>query len=62
MRRAADIAVVARLLDGLERRAGPPAGQVRLLPWIETAEAIVNCDAICHASERVVAGFFFINA
>jgi citrate lyase subunit beta/citryl-CoA lyase len=58
VRRAADIAAVARLLDGLERRAGLPAGKVRLLPWIETAEAIVQCDAICRASDRIVAVAF----
>jgi citrate lyase subunit beta/citryl-CoA lyase len=58
VRHAADIAAVSRLLDGLERRAGLPAGKVRLLPWIETAEAIVECDAICRASERIVAVAF----
>jgi citrate lyase subunit beta/citryl-CoA lyase len=58
VRRAADLAAVARLLDGLERRIGLAVGKTRLLPWIETAEAIVNCDAICRASERVVAVAF----
>jgi citrate lyase subunit beta/citryl-CoA lyase len=29
-----------------------------LLPWIETAEAIVNVSSICRASERIVAAAF----
>jgi citrate lyase subunit beta/citryl-CoA lyase len=51
---AGDIAAVSRLLGGLERRAGLALGTVRLLPWIETAAAIVNASAICRASERIV--------
>ncbi len=31
-----------------------PAGRLKLLPWIETAEAIVNSDEICSASRRLV--------
>jgi citrate lyase subunit beta/citryl-CoA lyase len=54
IRHAGDIASVSRLLAALERRTGLTVGSVKLLPWIETAEAIVNCEAICRASERIV--------
>jgi citrate lyase subunit beta/citryl-CoA lyase len=33
-------------------------GSVKLIPWIETAKAIVHCPAICGASERIVAAAF----
>jgi citrate lyase subunit beta/citryl-CoA lyase len=33
-------------------------GTLKLLPWIETAEAIVNVSAICRASDRIVAVAF----
>jgi citrate lyase subunit beta/citryl-CoA lyase len=54
VRHAGDVSAVSQLIGELERRAGLPVGGVKLLPWIETAEAIVNCDAICRASERIV--------
>jgi citrate lyase subunit beta/citryl-CoA lyase len=54
IRHAGDVASVSRLLAALERRTGLTVGSVKLLPWIETAEAIVNCEAICRASERIV--------
>ena len=58
VRSAGDIAAVSQLIGELERRAGVAVGTVRLLPWIETAEAIVNVSAICSASERIVAVAF----
>jgi citrate lyase subunit beta/citryl-CoA lyase len=58
IRTAADISVVSQLIGGLENRAGVPVGTLKLVPWIETAEAIVNVYAICRASERVVAVAF----
>jgi citrate lyase subunit beta/citryl-CoA lyase len=54
VRSAADIAAIVRILSALERRAGLAPGAVKLLPWIETAEAIVACDEICRASERII--------
>jgi citrate lyase subunit beta/citryl-CoA lyase len=54
VRAAADIAAISRLIADLERRAGLAIGTLRLLPWIETAEAIVDVSAICCASERIV--------
>jgi citrate lyase subunit beta/citryl-CoA lyase len=54
VRNAGDVSAISQLLGGLETGAGVAAGSIKLLPWIETAEAIVNCDAICRASERVL--------
>jgi citrate lyase subunit beta/citryl-CoA lyase len=53
VRTAADISTISQLIAKLEQRAGLSIGAIKLLPWIETAEAIVNCDAICRASERI---------
>jgi citrate lyase subunit beta/citryl-CoA lyase len=58
VRSAGDISAISQLIGELERRAGIAVGTVRLLPWIETAEAIVNVSAICRASERIVAVAF----
>jgi citrate lyase subunit beta / citryl-CoA lyase len=58
IRRPADIASVAVLIDELERRHGLVAGHVKLIPWIETAEAIVHCYEICKASGRIAAVAF----
>jgi citrate lyase subunit beta/citryl-CoA lyase len=58
VRTAADISAISRVLEAHERRTGLPAGQLKLVPWIETAEAIVNCNAICRASERILAVAF----
>lgn len=50
---------VSALLDRLEREAGIPAGQVRLLPIVETALGIVHCDEIAlSAPARVVTLIF----
>lgn len=54
IRAAADISSIAQLLTKLEQRAGLPLGKIKLIPWIETAAAIVNCAAICAASERII--------
>jgi citrate lyase subunit beta/citryl-CoA lyase len=54
VRNAADVAAIVRAIAGLERRAGLAQGTVKLIPWIETAEAIVNCDEICRATKRLV--------
>ena len=57
-RNAGDLSAISQLIGNLEQRAGVKRGTLRLLPWIETAEAIVNCDALCRASERIVAVAF----
>jgi citrate lyase subunit beta/citryl-CoA lyase len=53
-----DIGEVETALAKLERRAGLAVGHTKLIPWIETAKAIVHCHAICAASERIVAAAF----
>jgi len=58
VRSAGDISAISQLIGDLERRAGMPVGKLHLVPWIETAEAIVDCGAICRASERIVAVAF----
>lgn len=58
VRRAGDIAAISRLMSGLESRAGLSVGTLHLVPWIETAEAIVNAAEICRASERIAAVAF----
>ena len=50
----ADIANISEKLEALERKAGIEIGSVRLVPWIETAMAIVHLYEICKASPRIV--------
>jgi citrate lyase subunit beta/citryl-CoA lyase len=45
-------------VERLEAEAGIEKGRVRLVPWIETARAVVNAYEICSASPRVVAVAF----
>jgi citrate lyase subunit beta/citryl-CoA lyase len=51
---ANDIDRIANLIGPLEERAGLPVGHIKLVPWIETALAIVHVYAICTASPRVI--------
>lgn len=53
IRSADDIAVVDGMLSELEANCGIGVGKVGILPWLETASAIVNAFDICKASERV---------
>lgn len=53
IRTAGDIAVVDGMLSELETDQGIDVGTVGILPWLETASAIVNAYEICCASERV---------
>ena len=46
---------VSDLIGDAESRAGMEVGSVRLVPWIESASAIVNAYGICRASPRIVA-------
>ena len=43
------------MLSRLESEAGLSPGAIKLVPWIESAEAIINAYAICRASKRIVA-------
>ena len=49
-----DIATISAKLAALERKAGIGVGSVSLVPWIETAVAIVHLYEICIASPRIV--------
>ena len=49
-----DIAAISAKLETLERKAGIEVGSVSLVPWIETAMAIVHLYEICTASPRIV--------
>ena len=48
-----DIAEVDAMITPLEDEGGLVNGRIGILPWLETASAIVNAYAICMASERV---------
>jgi citrate lyase subunit beta/citryl-CoA lyase len=50
-----DVERISSTVEVLEQAAGLPLGGVRLIPWIETARAVVNAYAIAVASPRVVA-------
>ena len=41
-------------LTELEKARGLPVGQVRIIPWIETAIGLVNAYEICTASPRLI--------
>lgn len=53
-----DIQDISAILDSLEQKAGLPNGHVKLLPWMETAMAIVHAYEICASSPRIVAVAF----
>jgi citrate lyase subunit beta/citryl-CoA lyase len=49
-----DLRQVDQLLGPLESRAGIPRGTIKLVPWIETAMAIVHVYEMARASQRIV--------
>ena len=49
-----DIRAVSGLIGNLEREAGLEEGRIRLIPWLESARAIVHCYEICRSSPRLV--------
>src|SRR5690606_29155263 len=51
---ADDIAALDRIIADLERSAGLAIGHVKLIPWIESAKAIMHCYEICRASPRLL--------
>ncbi len=53
-----DLQQVDRLLAPLENSRGIPAGSIRVIPWIETAMAIVHVYEMARASQRI-AGIAF---
>lgn len=50
-----DIRRIDDLLARAEARRGVPVGATRLIPWIETAPAVLDCLRISTASPRIVA-------
>jgi citrate lyase subunit beta/citryl-CoA lyase len=52
-----DIAHISEIITRLEEKAGVPVGQTRLVPWIETARAIVHCYDILAMPRMVGAAF-----
>ncbi len=55
---AQDIDEVSRLIGDLEHKRRIEKGRTKLIPWIETARAVVHCHEICAASPRIVAVAF----
>jgi citrate lyase subunit beta/citryl-CoA lyase len=55
VRRPGDISEISTAIARLEKQADLPVGRLALIPWIETAEAILRCHEICLASPRIVA-------
>ncbi len=53
-----DIDHICGIIEGLERKAGLEVGIVKIVPWIETAMAIVNAYEICASSPRIVGAAF----
>jgi citrate lyase subunit beta/citryl-CoA lyase len=49
-----DVGVISDIMARLEKQAGVPVGQTKLVLWIETAMAIVHCYNICTACTRIV--------
>lgn len=54
VRTPGDVSEISRRLTAQEARLGIELGSLRLILWIETAEAIVRCHEICMASTRIV--------
>ena len=53
-----DVDVLSQIMAELEQRAGLPVGQVKLIPYIESARGVVNAFFIASASTRVIAVAF----
>ena len=49
-----DIHSISDLIADLESKAGIEVGTLKMIPWLESAKAIVHCYAICSASPRIV--------
>ena len=53
-----EIADICGLIGPLEQKAGLATGRLKLIPWIESAKAIVNAYEICSSSKRIIAVAF----
>jgi len=49
-----DIHTISAMLAELEKKAGVEPGTLKMIPWLESAKAIVHCYPICSASPRIV--------
>lgn len=49
---------VDHYLTLLEVMRGIPVGTIKMIPWIESAQGILNAEAICKASPRLVGAAF----
>jgi len=49
-----DITAISDLITELESKASIEPGSLRLIPWLESAKAIVHCYEICSASARII--------
>ena len=58
IRSPSDISEVSQRIGALERARGIEHGSIALIPWLETAQAIVEAHAICRSSRRIVAVAF----
>ena len=50
----ADIKETSEHLSTLERKAGLNEGHIKMIPWLESAKAIIHCYEISLASKRLV--------
>ena len=50
-----DLQEIERIIAPLEARAGLASGQIKIIPWIESAKAMVNVHAMASASPRIIA-------
>ena len=50
---ASEVKSLDQILTDAEIRAGVPVGKTMLLPWLETAEAVINAYEICISSDRI---------
>jgi citrate lyase subunit beta/citryl-CoA lyase len=53
-----EIKYISQAIARQESSAGLGKGTIRLIPWIETASAVVHCYQICSASPRIQAVAF----
>ena len=50
---ASEVKSLDQILTDAEIRAGVPVGKTMILPWLETAEAVINAYEICISSDRI---------
>lgn len=50
---AKEVSALDQILAKAEKSAGVPVGRTMILPWLETAEAVINAYEICMSSNRI---------